>query len=214
MEKEETEFLCESARGSDFVPFPFPHSQTPIPPFSPSDEWQSWTFSPTWWCHHDLISTRWSHTSCVAKKWTLADVWLCPLINLTFWPLTGGSTRPLPKIPMLWTSRFSLADKSQPDCTWNDAYVHPLLCLFLPRCPLYLNPAVTTCAPLLPDNLSTPLAAYYELDHSTLSGEPRLLPVITGAEEREGGGGGLSQVLSSGEYTSGNSPGFHTPQVL
>ncbi|CAI8021568.1 hypothetical protein GBAR_LOCUS12775 [Geodia barretti] len=82
----------------------------------------------------------------------------------------------------------------------------------LNKCPLYLNPAVTTCAPLLPDNLSTPLAAYYELDHSTLSGEPRLLPVITGAEEREGGGGGLSQVLSSGEYTSGNSPGFHTPQ--
>jgi hypothetical protein len=80
----------------------------------------------------------------------------------------------------------------------------------LNKCPFYLNPAVTACAPLLSDSLSTPQAPYYELDHGTLTGEPRRLPVITGAEEREGGGS--SQVLSSGEYTSGNSPGFHTPQ--
>ena len=38
MEKEETQILCELAHGSDLVPFPFPHSQTPIPPFSPSAE--------------------------------------------------------------------------------------------------------------------------------------------------------------------------------
>ena len=28
-----------------------------------------------------------------------------------------------------------------------------------------------------------------------------------------GGGGGVRQVLSSGEYGSGTSPGYHTPQV-